>query len=100
MPNSTSERSRADRVVGLPGNGAIVHPPDAFLCKMCGSAVPGAFRRRGELPQLNVPAMEGHLHRQHLEAWQRLTAEVRSTADLPAVLAEAFEPPVANSRDC
>jgi hypothetical protein len=47
-----------------------------------------------EPPQLNVPAMEGHLHRQHLEAWRRLTAKVHSTALLPAVLAEAFELPV------
>jgi hypothetical protein len=43
--------------------------------------------------------MEAHLHRQHLEDWQRLTANVHSTAQLPAVLAEAFEAPVVDRED-
>ena len=85
---------RADRVVGPSDDVTIVPPPDVFHCKHCGAAVPGAFRLRGEPPQLNVPAMEAHLHRQHLEDWQRLTATVHSTAQLPAVLAEASELPV------
>ena len=89
-----ADLSRADRFVGPSGNGMIVPPPDVFHCKHCGTAVPGAFRLRGEPPQLNVPVMEAHLHRQHLEAWQRLTAKVHSSAQLPAFLAEAFEPPV------
>jgi hypothetical protein len=38
--------------------------------------------------------MEAHLHRQHLEDWRRLTATVHSTAQLPEVLAQAFESPV------
>jgi hypothetical protein len=88
-----ADTSRAHRVVSPSGDVTIVPPPDAFHCKYCGAAVPGAFRLRGEPPQLNMPAMEGHLHRQHLEAWQRLTANVHSTAQLPMLLAEAFEPP-------
>jgi hypothetical protein len=90
---------RADRVVGLSSEGLLVPPPDAFHCKHCGAAVPGAFRLRGEPPQLNVPVMEAHLHRQHLEDWRRLTANVHSTAQLPAFLAEAFEPPVIDAED-
>jgi hypothetical protein len=43
--------------------------------------------------------MDAHLHRQHLEDWQRLTANVHSTAQLPAVLAEAFESPVVDPED-
>jgi hypothetical protein len=43
--------------------------------------------------------MEAHLHRQHLEDWRRLTAHVHSTAQLPAFLAEAFEPPVVDAED-
>ena len=68
--------------------------PDAFHCKHCGAAVAGAFRLRGEPPQLNVPGMEGHLHRQHFEEWRRLTVNAQSTAQLPAMLAEAFESPL------
>jgi hypothetical protein len=83
----------ADRTVSPSGEVPSAPPPDAFRCKHCGATIPGAFRLRGEPPQLNMPAMEGHLHRQHLEAWQRLTANVHSTAQLPALLAEAFEPP-------
>ena len=71
-----------------------VSTPDAFHCKHCGAAVPGAFRLLGEPPQLNVPGMEGHLHRQHLEEWRRLTVNVQSAAQLPAVLAKAFECPL------
>ena len=82
------------------GDMPSVPPPDAFHCQYCGAAVPGAFRLRGELPQLNVPARAGHLHHQHLEGWQRLTTSVHSTAQLPAVLAEAFEPPVVEPEDC
>jgi hypothetical protein len=89
-----ADLNRADRVVRPSGDGTIVPPPDAFHCKHCGAAVPGAFRLRGEPPQLNVPAMEAHLHRQHLEHWRRLTATVHSTAQLPGVLAQAFESPV------
>jgi hypothetical protein len=44
--------------------------------------------------------MEGHLHRLHLEAWQRLTANVHSTAQLPAMLAEVFESPLVDPKDC
>jgi hypothetical protein len=94
-----ADPSRADRVVGPSGDVTIVLPPDAFHCKHCGATVPGAFRLRGEPPQLNVPAMEAHLHRQHLEDWQRLTANVHSNTQLPAVLAEAFESPVVNPKD-
>jgi hypothetical protein len=43
--------------------------------------------------------MEAHLHRQHLEAWRCLTAKVLSTAQLPAFLAEAFEPPVSDAEE-
>ena len=92
-----TDSSRAARVGGPSGDGVIVPPPDAFHCKHCGAAVPGAFRLRGEPPQLNVPVMEAHLHRQHLEAWRCLTAKVLSTAQLPAFLAEAFEPPVSDA---
>jgi hypothetical protein len=88
-----ADPSRADPVVWPPSEVTLVPPPNAFHCKHCGAAVPGAFRLPGEPPQLNVPAMEAHLHRQHREDWQRLTADVHSTAHLPAVLAEAFEPP-------
>ena len=94
-----ADLSRADRIVGLSGDGMLVPPPDAFHCKLCGTAVPGAFRLRGEPPQLNVPVMEAHLHRQHREDWQRLTANVQSSAPLPAFLAEAFEPRVLNPED-
>jgi hypothetical protein len=94
-----ADPSRADHVVEPSGDVTIVPPPDAFHCKHCGAAVPGAFRLRGEPPQLNVPAMEAHLHRQHLEDWQRLTANVHSSAQLPAVLAEAFESPVVDPED-
>ena len=90
---------RADRVGWPPGKVTLVPPPNAFYCKHCGAAVPGAFRLPGEPPQMNVPAMEGHLHRQHREAWERLTGDVYSTAHLSAVLAEAFEPPVADPED-
>jgi hypothetical protein len=38
--------------------------------------------------------MEGHLHRQHLAEWRRLTVNVDSTAQLPAVLVEACESPL------
>ena len=86
--------SRADDMVSPSGDGTGVPPPDAFRCKYCGAAILGAFRLHGQPPQLNVPAMEGHLHSQHLEAWRRLTVNVDSTAQLPAVLAEAFELPV------
>jgi hypothetical protein len=43
--------------------------------------------------------MEGHLHRQHVEEWRSLTVNVDSTAQLPAVLAEAFESPVVDSEN-
>jgi hypothetical protein len=86
--------NRADRFRDPSGNGVLVLPPDAFRCKHCGTAIPGAFRLRGEPPQLNVPVMEAHLHRQPREDWQRLTAKVHSSAQLPAFLAEAFEPPM------
>lgn len=85
-----ADLSRADRI----GSGMVIPPPDAFYCKHCGTALPGAFRLPGEPPQLNVPVMEAHLHRQHREDWQRLTAQVHSSAELPVFLAEAFEPPV------
>jgi len=89
----------ADRDVSPLSDVIIVHPSDAFHCKHCGVAVPGAFRLRGEPPRLNVPAMEAHLHRQHLEDWRRLTANVHSTAQLPAILAEAFVAPVDDPQD-
>jgi hypothetical protein len=76
-----------------------VPPLDTFRCKHCGAAVPGAFRLHGEPPRLNVPAMEGHLHRQHVEEWRSLTVNVDRTAQLPAVLAEAFESPVIDSEN-
>jgi hypothetical protein len=88
-----ADLSRADHLGGPSGEGLVVPPPDAFHCKVCGTAVPGAFRLRGEPPQLNVPVMEAHLHRQHREDWQRLTAHIHSSAQLPMFLAEAFEPP-------
>ena len=91
---------RGDLVVRPSGDVMIVPPPNAFHCKHCGAAVPGAFRLRGEPPQLNVPAMEAHLHRQHLEDWRRLTATVHSTAQLPGVLAQAFESPVIEAENC
>jgi hypothetical protein len=94
-----ADLSRADPVVEPSGDVTIVPPLDAFHCKHCGAVVPGAFRLRGEPPQPNVPAMEAHLHRQHLEDWQRLTANVHSTAQLPAVLAEAFASPVVDPED-
>jgi hypothetical protein len=94
-----ADPSRADHVVEPSGDVTIVPPPDAFHCKHCGAVVPGAFRLRGEPPQPNVPAMDAHLHRQHLEDWQRLTANVHSTAQLPEVLAEAFESPVVDPED-
>jgi hypothetical protein len=94
-----ADPSRADRVVSPSGDVTIVPPPDTFHCKHCGAAVPGAFRLRGEPPQLNVPVMEAHLHRQHREDWQRLTAHVHSSAQLPAVLAEAFELPMVDPKD-
>jgi hypothetical protein len=93
-----ADLSRADRVGELSGEGGLVPPPDVFHCKHCGAAVPGAFRLRGEPPQLNVPVMEAHLHRQHREDWQRLTAKVHSSAQLPAALAEAFESPVVDPK--
>jgi hypothetical protein len=89
-----ADPSRADHMVSPSGDGTSVPPPDTFHCKYCGAAILGAFRLHGQPPQLNVPAMEGHLHSQHLEAWRRLTVNVDSTAQLPAVLAEAFELPV------
>jgi hypothetical protein len=95
-----ADPGRADGAVNPSGEVTGVPPPDAFRCKHCGAAVPGAFRLRGEPPQLNVPAMEGHLHRLHLEAWQRLTANVHSTAQLPAMLAEVFESPLVDPKDC
>jgi hypothetical protein len=94
-----ADLSRANRLVGWSGEGTIVPPPDAFRCKHCGTAVPGAFRLRGEPPQPNVPAMEAHLHLQHWEDWRRLTANVRSSAQLPAFLAEAFDPPGGDPED-
>jgi hypothetical protein len=78
-------------MVSPSGEVTSVLPPDAFRCKHCGATVPGAFRLHGEPPQLNVPAIKGHLHRQHLAEWRRLTVNVDSTAQLPAVLVEAFE---------
>jgi hypothetical protein len=89
-----ADLSSADHVVRPSGDGTIVPPPDIFHCKYCGAAVPWAYRLRGEPPQSNVPAMEGHLHRQHLEDWRRLTAAVHSTAQLPGVLAQTSESPV------
>ena len=86
--------SRVDHIVSPSDEVTSVPPPDAFRCKHCGAAVPGAFRLHGEPPRLNVAAMEGHLHRQHLAEWRRLTVNVDSTAQLPAVLAEAFESPL------
>ena len=94
-----ADLSRAYPVVEPSGEVTIVPPLDAFHCKRCRAVVPGAFRLRGEPLQPNVPAMEAHLHRQHLEDWQRLTANVLSTAQLPAVLAEAFESPVVDPAD-
>ena len=95
-----ADPSCADRDVSPSSDVMIVPAPGAFHCKHCGAGVPGAFRLRGEAPRLNVPAMEAHLHRQHLEDWRRLTANVHSTAQLPAILAEAFESPVDDPEDC
>jgi hypothetical protein len=89
-----ADPSRADHRVSPSGEVTSVRPPDAFRCKHYGAAVPGAFRLHGEPPQLNVPAMEGHLHRQDLAEWRRLTVNVDSTAQLPAVLVEACESPL------
>jgi hypothetical protein len=90
----------ADRDLSLSSEVMIVPLSDAFHCKHCGAAVRGAFRLRGEAPRLNVPAMEAHLHRLHLEDWRLLTANVHSTTQLPAILAEAFESPVDAAEDC
>jgi hypothetical protein len=89
-----ADPSCADYMVSPSGEVTSVPSPDTFRCKHCGDTVPGAFRLYGEPPRLNVPAMEGHLYRQHLAEWRRLTVNVDSTAQLPAVLAEAFESPV------
>jgi hypothetical protein len=91
-----SNPNRADRPMRPAGEMTSAYTPEAFRCKHCGAAVPGAFRLRGEPPQLNVPAMESHLHRQHPAEWRRLMVNVESTAQLPAVLAEAFESPAAD----
>jgi hypothetical protein len=95
-----ADPNRADRAMSPAGEMPSAPPPDAFRCKHYGAAVPGAFRLRGEPPQPNVPAVEGHLHAQYLVAWQRLTAKIHSTAQLAGALAEAFESPALDSEDC